>query len=212
MLQDVKTYLESIGVPETGGDGWTDKDWASLGGISSTEAFDAVVDADWLFTSLARTLRMRKALIQAPVLWELRKLNPFDFASDAAVKAGQMDDCGTGWGQIFAETALKARNYRIGEGIINGEPLDYDSTTDLRDVWDQFHHDEEYNVRTVAYVLLWNSEPLGVDRPDLSGDVHVTEAVLGRYNGTDSDAEQYGRELMGLYSVLEQYNALSRAQ
>ncbi|MBC7274172.1 MAG: DUF1906 domain-containing protein [Streptomyces sp.] len=211
MLQDVKAYLESIGVPETGGDGWTDKDWASLGGISNTEAFNAVVDADWLFTSLARTLRMRKALIQAPVLWELRKLNPLDFASDAAVKAGQLDDCSTGWGQIFAATAIKARNYCIGEGIINGEPLDYDSKADLRAVWDKLHDDEEYNVRTVAYVLLWNSELLGIDRPDLSGNVHVTEAVLGQYNGTGPDAEQYGRELMGLYHVLEQYNALSRA-
>ncbi|MGW8065517.1 hypothetical protein ACVV2G_25415 [Streptomyces ziwulingensis] len=46
----MKTYLESIGVPWTGGDGWTDKDWASLGGISNTEAFNAVVDADWLLS------------------------------------------------------------------------------------------------------------------------------------------------------------------
>ncbi|MEU0228154.1 hypothetical protein ABZ177_27895 [Streptomyces sp. NPDC006284] len=59
--------------------------------------------------------------------------------------------------------------------------------------------------------MLRNSELLGIDRPDLSGNVHVTEAVLGRYNGTGPDAEQYGRELMGLYHVLEQYNALSRA-
>lgn len=211
MLQDVKTYLESIGVPETGGDGWTDKDWASLGGISTTEAFDAVMDADWLFTSLARSLRMRKALIQAPVLWELRKLNPLDFIADAAVKAGERDDCSTGWGQIFAATAIKARNYCIGEGIINGEGMDYNSSADLRKVWYQLHDDQEYNVRTVAYVLLWNSELLGIDRPDLSGNVHVTEAVLGQYNGTGPDAEQYGRELMGLYHVLEQYNALSRA-
>ncbi|MFD7691080.1 glycoside hydrolase domain-containing protein [Streptomyces sp. NPDC059781] len=210
MLQDVKAYLESIGVPETGGDGWTDKDWASLGGISTTEAFDAVMDADWLFTSLARSLRMRKALIQAPVLWELRKLNPLDFIADAAVKAGERDDCSTGWGQIFAATAIKARNYCIGEGIINGEGMDYNSSADLRKVWYQLHDDQEYNVRTVAYVLLWNSELLGIDRPDLSGNVHVTEAVLGQYNGTGPDAEQYGRELMGLYHVLEQYNALSR--
>ncbi|MFC8421506.1 glycoside hydrolase domain-containing protein [Streptomyces sp. NPDC057236] len=210
LLQDVKAYLESIGVPETGGDGWTDKDWASLGGISTTEAFNAVMDADWLFTLLARTLRMRKALIQAPVLWELRKLNPLDFIADAAVKAGERDDCSTGWGQIFAATAIKARNYCIGEGIINGEGMDYESSADLRKVWYQLHEDQEYNVRTVAYVLLWNSELLGIDRPDLSGNVHVTEAVLGQYNGTGPDAEQYGRELMGLYHVLEQYNALSR--
>lgn len=32
MLTDVQTYLKSIGVAETGGDGWTDTDWATLGG------------------------------------------------------------------------------------------------------------------------------------------------------------------------------------
>lgn len=212
MLSSVKSYLVSIGVPETGGDGWTDKDWASLGGISTTEAYNAVVDADWLFTSLARSLRVRKALIQAPVMWELRKLNPLDFAADAAVQAGLKDDCSTGWGQIFAKTAIQARNYCIGEGIINGTGLDYTDADDLESVWNKLHDDQEYNVRSVAYTLLWNSELLMIPRPGLDGDVHVTEAVLGRYNGTGPDAEQYGQELMGLYNVLENYNALSRAE
>ncbi|WP_392840593.1 glycoside hydrolase domain-containing protein [Streptomyces sp. LN500] len=213
MLNAVKNYLTSIGVPETGGEGWTaDDDWATLGGISTTEAFNAVVDADWLFTSLARTLRVRKALIQAPVMWELRKLNPLDFAADAAVKAGLKDDCSTGWGQIFAKTAIQARNYCIGEGIINGTGLDYENEDDLENVWNKLHDDQEYNVRSVAYTLLWNGELLGIGRPNLNSSVHVTEAVLGRYNGEGPDAEQYGQELMGLYNVLENYNALSRAE
>ncbi|MGQ5654953.1 glycoside hydrolase domain-containing protein [Streptomyces sp. NPDC003343] len=211
MLTDVKNYLESIGVPETGGDGWTDSDWATLGGISTTEAFGAVVDADWLFTSLARTLRVRKALIQAPVMWELRKLNPLDFAADAAVQAGLKDDCSTGWGQIFAKTAIQARNYCIGEGIINGTGLDYNNKDDLRAVWDKLHDDQEYNIRSVAYTLIFNAELLGIPRPDLTGNVQVTEACLARYNGEGPDAEKYGQELMGLYNVLENYNALSRA-
>ncbi|MEV8023059.1 glycoside hydrolase domain-containing protein [Streptomyces sp. NPDC086554] len=211
LLKDVQNYLTSIGVPETGGDGWTDDDWATLGGISTTKAVNAVVDTDWLFTSLARTLRVRKALIQAPVLWELRKLNPLDFAADAAVKAGTKDDCSTGWGQIFAATAIQARNYCIGEGIINGTGLDPNSKTDLRDVWNKLHDDEDYNIRSVAYTLIWNAELLGIDRPGLNSSVHLTEALLGRYNGTGAAAEKYGQELMGLYNVLEKYNALSRA-
>ena len=55
-------------------------DWVTWDVDLHHEAFDRVMDADWLFTSLARPLKLRKALIQAPVLWELRKLNPLDFA------------------------------------------------------------------------------------------------------------------------------------
>lgn len=207
MLQDVKTYLESIGVPETGGDGWTDSDWVTLGGISNTEAFDAVVDSDWLFTALARQLRLRKALIQAPVLWELRKLNPLDFAADAAVMSGLDDDCSTGWGQIFAWVTIDARNYCMQQGIINGSPL---TDADKRDVWNKLHDDEEYNVRSVAYLTIYNSHLLGIARPSLSTSLADTRRLLARYNGTGDAAEQYGRELAGLYNVLENYNALSR--
>ncbi|MCF2435411.1 hypothetical protein LV779_15535 [Streptomyces thinghirensis] len=123
LLQDVRTYLDSIGVPETGGEGWeADDDWVTLGGISNTKAVELVLSADWLFTSLARQLKLRKALIQAPVLWELRKLNRSDVAADEAVKAGLDDDCSTGWGQIFAWVTIEARNYCMQQGIINGTP------------------------------------------------------------------------------------------
>ncbi|MDO0933355.1 DUF1906 domain-containing protein [Streptomyces sp. DG2A-72] len=207
MLQDVKTYLESIGVPETGGDGWTDKDWATLGGISNTEAFNAVVDADWLFTALARQLKLRKALIQAPVLWELRKLNPRDFASDAAVMSGAAEDCSTGWGQIWAWVTIDARNYCMQQGIINGTPL---TDADKRDVWNKLHDDQEYNVRSVAYLTVYNAHQLGIARPSLTTSLADAQALLARYNGTGDAAAQYGRELIGLYRVLENYNALSR--
>ncbi|MFE3047420.1 glycoside hydrolase domain-containing protein [Streptomyces albidoflavus] len=213
LLRDVQNYLTSIGVPETGGEGWTaDDDWVTIGGISTTDAVSKVVETDWLFTSLSRTLRVRKALIQAPVIWELRKLNPKDFLSDIAVKTGAADDCSTGWGQVFAVTAIRARNYCIGEGIINGTWMNPDDKTDLRTVWDKLHNDQEYNIRSVAYTLLWNADLLGVDRPALNSPAHLTQAVLARYNGTGPKADKYGQELIGLYNVLENYNALSRAK
>lgn len=209
MLADVQSYLTSIGVPETGGDGWTDKDWASLGGISTTEAFDAVMDADWLFTLLARQLKLRKALIQTPVLWELRKLNPGDFAADAAVLAGLDDDCSTGWGQIFAWVTIEARNYCMQQGIINGTPL---TSSDIGSVWTKLHEDQEYNLRSVAYLTIFNAHQIGVARPSLTTSPSTTQNLLARYNGPLNvpAAQQYGRELMGLYNVLENYNALSR--
>ncbi|MFJ8540699.1 glycoside hydrolase domain-containing protein [Streptomyces sp. NPDC093586] len=210
LLQDVRTYLESIGVPETGGEAWTpDKDWATLGGISSTKATELVLSADWLFTSLARQLKLRKALIQAPVLWELRKFNPLDIAADEAVKAGADDDCSTGWGQIFAWVTIDARNYCMQQGIINGTPLTDD---DIPSVWRQLNEDTTYNIRSVAYLTIYNAHQIGAPRPGLSTTLSQTQALLARYNGTGDDAAQYGRELIGLYNVLENYNMLSRGQ
>ncbi|MDA5140562.1 DUF1906 domain-containing protein [Streptomyces sp. AD681] len=206
-LKDVQDYLVSIGVPETGGDEWNDDDWATIGGISTTEAFDSVIRMDPLFTDLARVLRVRKALVQAPVLWELRKWNPLDKFADDAVKDGDRDDSSTGWGQIFAATAIKARNYCIDQGIINGSRL---TDADMASVWTRLHEDPIYNITTAAYVTLWDAAEIGVARPGLNTSDSDSQAILARYNGTGDGAEKYGRELIGLYQVLEQYNGTIR--
>ncbi|GAA3017783.1 glycoside hydrolase domain-containing protein [Streptomyces fulvorobeus] len=207
MLSDVRQYLGSIGVPETGGEGWTaDNDWVTYNVVSTTEAFGMVMDADWLFTNLARTLKIRKALIQAPVLWELRKLNPLDALADEAVKAGLKDDASTGWGQIFAWVTIDARNYCMRQGIINGTPL---TSSDTRAVWNNLQ-EPEYNIPSVAYLTIYNAYQLGIARPNLTTTAANTQALLARYNGTGPAAAQYGRELAGLYNVLENYNKLSR--
>lgn len=217
MLGEVRSYLESIGVPETGGDGWTDTDWATLGGISNTKAFELVVSADWLFTSLARQLRLRKALIQTPVLWELRKLNPLDFAADTAVKTGLDDDCSTGWGQIFAWVAIEARNHCVRQGIINGQILDRGQDVDA--VWAQLNEDPIYNMKTAAYLTIFNAHQIGHPRPGLETSDAASELLLARYNGPlvvdgqpNGPALEYGRQLLGLYRVLEKYYRLSRNQ
>ncbi|MCX4563495.1 DUF1906 domain-containing protein [Streptomyces phaeochromogenes] len=216
MLQEVRSYLESIGVPETGGDGWTDPDWATLGGISNTKAFELVLSADWLFTSLARQLRVRKALIQAPVLWELRKFNPLDIAADTAVKTGVDDDCSTGWAQIFAWVAIDARNHCVEQGIINGSILD--DPRDKPSVWTQLNEDPIYNIKSAAYLTLFNAHQINLPRPGLNTSEGDSERILSRFNGppVTSDGKpnlpalQYGRELVGLYRVLEKYYRLSR--
>lgn len=210
MLKDVQKYLKSIGVPETGGDGWTDKDWATLGGNSTTESYDAVLSMDWLFTALARQYKLRKALLQAPVLWELRKLNPLDIAGDEAVKKGVKDDSSTGWGQIFAWVTIDARNYCMQQGLINGTPLSQDKS-DVQRVWTRLQ-DPEYNIRSVACLTLYNAHQLKIARPGLKTSQAHTQKLLARYNGTGGDAAQYGRELIGLYNVLENYNKLSRSK
>jgi peptidoglycan hydrolase-like protein with peptidoglycan-binding domain len=206
-LDEVQRYLESIGVPETGGDGWTDDDWATIGGNSTTEAFDDILSMDWLFTHLARHLRLRKALVQAPVLWEIRKWNVLDKVADEEVKDGHRSDSSTGWGQIFAWVAIAARNYCIERGIINGDLLTED---DRASVWKRLHEDPAYNISTAAYLTIFNAHQTAVPRPGLDTSDSDTEEILARYNGIDEGAQKYGRELIGLYQVLERFNRISR--
>ncbi len=208
LLEDVQEYLTSIGVPETGGEGLVDKDVVTYNMITTTKAVEGVMALDWLFTNLARTLKLRKALIQAPVLWELRKLNPLDVVADEAVKKGLRDDSSTGWGQIFAWVTIQARNYCMQQGIINGTPL---TSADTRKVWDALQ-DPPYNIRSVAYLTIYNAQQIGIARPSLTTSRADTQALLARYNGTGDAAAQYGRELLGLYDVLENYNQLSRGR
>lgn len=213
LLSDVQGYLESIGVPETGGDGW-DPDWVTLWGITTTVALERVLSIDWFLTRLSRDLGFRKALIQAPIIWELRKLNAADMIADDAVKAGQRDDSSTGWAQIFAYRAIQANNFCVEQELINGVLLDEED--DLRDIWFQLHEDQIFNARSASYLLFFNSELLAnegtpVPLPSLTTTRNDSQLLLQRYNGRGPDAEAYGHELIGLYDVLESYNALVRA-
>lgn len=210
MKAEIRTYLESIGVPETGGDGWTDDDWITLGGISNSEAIDAVISMDWLFTRLARNLRLRKALVQAPVLWELRQFNPLDPIADEAFKAGLKDDSSTGWGQIFGWVAIEARNYCVEQGLLN-EPL-LTLEDDRSTVWTRLHEDPEYNIETAAYLTVYNAFQVHLPRPGLDTSDSASERIIARYNGTDEAiTEQYGRDVGGVYRVMESYYARHRA-
>ncbi|MEV5984929.1 hypothetical protein AB0L85_07875 [Streptomyces sp. NPDC052051] len=101
---------------------------------------------------------------------------------------------------------IDARNYCMQQGIINGTPL---TSSDKRVVWDKLQ-EPEYNIPSVAYLTIYNAWQLGILRPNLTTSLADTQALLARYNGTGDYAAKYGRELIGLYNVLENYNKLSR--
>ncbi|MFI7016116.1 hypothetical protein [Streptomyces sp. NPDC050164] len=67
------------------------------------------------------------------------------------------------------------------QGIINGTPL---TDADERDVWNKLHDDQEYNVRSVAYLTVCNAHQLGIARPSPTTSLADTQALLARYNGT----------------------------
>jgi peptidoglycan hydrolase-like protein with peptidoglycan-binding domain len=213
-LNAVQQYLEGIGVPESGGEPWEfDKDWATWGARSNTMAFDYVTTTlDHICTDVARQLGIRKALIQAPVLWELRKYNLLDYVKEQAILNGLDDDSSTGAGQIFAWVAIEARNYCVSQGILNAPLLDANS--DRRSVWMSLYFDPIYNIQTAGYLTVYNAYQIGLPKPTLDTPFSDIQNIIARYNGllTEPAAVQYGIEVSGLYSVLEQYNSILRQQ
>ncbi|WP_375026999.1 glycoside hydrolase domain-containing protein [Actinomadura sp. GTD37] len=109
LLSDIRHYFSTIGIEESG-----------VGQPYPTEeSFRILMAYDRLITNLARTLRMRKSLIQVPLLWEIWHYSDLDIVSDELVRqhyqngvGGKMDGS-TGLGQIFAATAINSRNYSV---------------------------------------------------------------------------------------------------
>jgi hypothetical protein len=211
LLADVQSYLlNSMGVPETGGN----QGAQALTYRSTTEAFDLMMSFDGLVTQLARTFRMRKAIIQAPLLWEIRMYNTLDVVGDEAVidhydgtGLSTKTDSSTGLAQIFAATAIRGRNHCILAGLIGGSLMLPSDENDLWNVWQQLHNDHDYNIRTVPTVLIEGANDVGVPRPSMFTGEEDTRRTLARYNGTDERAQDYGRAMLGLHQVFEKYNA-----
>ncbi|GAA3798424.1 DUF1906 domain-containing protein [Sphaerisporangium flaviroseum] len=229
LLRDLTGYLDSIGVREM-----------PLIWPNSTEhALDLVLAHDALITGLSRIHRMRKALIQGPIFWEIRKLTPEDALADLAVTAYYgyrteleawealppdqrldvpmptppfvlKEDASTGLGQIFARTAIAAHNHGIVSGLIDERPLDPDDWHVTQAVWRRLREDPDHNISTVPLVLINGAHESGVGGDPLAYDTTQLGEVLARYNGTGAGAEQYGHELSGVYAVFEKYNASLR--
>ncbi|MET7567037.1 glycoside hydrolase domain-containing protein [Streptomyces sp. NPDC005492] len=206
LLTDVQNYfVNSMGVPEQGGEGSM-----AYSTRSTTQSLQVVLDLDWLITSLSRTYGMRKALIQCPLLWEIRAYNIADKAADDAVEAGLSDESSTGLGQIRAHTGIGARNYCVDAGIITGRIMNADNPDDLSTMWHSLHDDDVYNVSTIPAVLVQGAALVGVARPSVTSSDDDSRQIMGRYNGTGEGAIRYGNAMIGLYAVFEKYNSLFR--
>ncbi|EWC61824.1 putative peptidoglycan binding domain protein [Actinokineospora spheciospongiae] len=212
LLADVRAYLEGRGVPETGGDGWQ-----ALTLNSTTEAVDVVLALDWLITRLARSYRMRKALIQCPLLWEYRAYNVGDPAADALVRQYHEGtgvgpaDSSTGLGQVFARTAITATNHCVRQGVIGGQLRNPDADADLWEVWQKLNGDPVYNVGVIPAVHVWGAADIGVARPNPLTNEDDSRRIMARYNGTANSSVGYGVAMVDLYRIFERYQAPLRS-
>lgn len=205
MLADLRTYLEGIGVPES--NVYTNR--------TTAQAYDIMLQHDRLVTELSKALRLRKALIQAPLFWEMRKRTYEDDVADAAVVSyysGSLgnDDCPTGLAQIFARTAIRANNYCTQNGIVAGTVLDPTNQDHVWMIWKVLYDQDDKNVETVPLVLLHGAGTLGLPRPGLDADEYLTRRVLERFNGTGDAAVNYGYQLLGVFQVFEKYHKMIR--
>ncbi|WP_245614487.1 glycoside hydrolase domain-containing protein [Actinokineospora inagensis] len=201
---------------------------------SVRESLDVVVAYDELITNLSRSYGVRKAVIQSEVCWEYWKETPQDNVSDGLVvswyayqeayeawqsvpvgpaptpPAVAVDDCSTGIAQIFAATAIRGRNWAVGQGLIPDAPVNGGDWHKVWDTWKQLHDNGNYNISTVPLVLFEGGSQVGVTGRRLDYTEVELKKLFARYNGTGAPADLYGRELYGMYLVFEGYNARLR--
>lgn len=197
-------------------------------------SIDVVIAYDELITNLSRSLGVRKAMIQAEVFWEYWKQTPADDLADGFVVSWYAykiafeawervpigpaptppaivhEDASTGIAQIFAATAIRARNWALGQGLITGDPLNGNDWHVVYNTWNSLHDDGNYNVSTVPYVLFEGAAQLGITGLRLNYTETELRQIFSRYNGTGEGAELYGRELHGVYLIFEDHNAALR--
>ncbi|MFC4054450.1 glycoside hydrolase domain-containing protein [Actinomadura syzygii] len=202
LLSDIRHYFSTIGIEESG-----------IGQPYSTEeSFRILMAYDRLITNLARALRMRKSLIQVPLLWEIRHYSDLDIASDELVRQhynngiGGKIDGSTGLGQIFAATAIAARNHSVDLGILNVPKLNPAKEADLWPIWQKLNTEPDFNIGVVPHVHIWGANDVGAPRPSLDYSDANTLRVLVRYQGSGPDAEADGQKRLGLYRVFESFN------
>jgi peptidoglycan hydrolase-like protein with peptidoglycan-binding domain len=185
---------------------------------NTTQSIDLMFKYDWLTTRLARVFRMRKALINCSLLWEIRNLSAADLVADEQVISyyqtgvGLRNDCSTGLAQIFAKTAINARNLGITQGVISGTIMDITKEADLWAVWQQLNSgdDQTFNISTIPLVHNWGANALGIPQPNLNSTDDETHQIITRYNGTNAAAIEYGNIGIGLYRIFEKYYAPMR--
>ncbi|WP_206675848.1 glycoside hydrolase domain-containing protein [Nocardioides zeae] len=217
LLDNLRTYLFGLGYGDTGSPGPE----GLLRLRSTPESLDKVLEHDELITSLANTLRIRKALIQSVLFQEVRHYSSQDVLSDTWVVQyheglgalpGYPSDSSTGIGQIYGWVAIQARNWGIVNSKIGGVQMDSQNEDHCYLVWKKLKNDESFNVSTIPLVLLHGASKMSdVTPPHLdSTDAH-TQRILGRYNGTGDAADEYGAKVFGYYQIFEAFNLAARS-
>lgn len=184
-----------------------------------------VLALDPYITQLAADFNCRKALILTPMIHEGLCWNDADAAADLLVRAYyvaleggspeipdyEFNDSSTGLCQIFSRTAIIAYNFAITWGMQTGRNYDYNVWQDRWDMWKRLQ-DHEFNLKVAMFVMMREAQVnLGItptDTRDMTPSQVMRMCVL--YNGTNTNAQVYGRNRMSQYYTLCKWEEVFR--
>ncbi|MBF4461079.1 MULTISPECIES: glycoside hydrolase domain-containing protein [unclassified Rathayibacter] len=190
---------------------WADEPPQRIIMASNRAALKArIANHDALITALASSHKVYKALILTPMIWEGSVINPADPVADTAVRAyyawkegrapqppALKDDSSTGACQIFARTAISARNWARSKSLLLDRAYDATKWQDLWEIWQKLASDEAFNITTALYVMMQeatNRTSLAHTELRKLTPSQVMNTLTG-YNGADV----YGRDRSFLY-------------
>ncbi|MFY1574180.1 glycoside hydrolase domain-containing protein [Verrucosispora sp. WMMD703] len=223
LLTALRNYLNPLDTPKVG----------LIHSIEET--LDKVLAHDELITNLSRGYNVRKALLQTNPFWEYWKQTLEESVADAAVRlwyvyrqqleawenSGHLGtpptpmperpDSSTGVSQIFAASAIRARNWAKGRGLVPGAAQDASDWHVMWDTWRSLNENDNYNISTVPLILFEGGHRrAGISGQRLTYTDQEIEQMLASYQGDGSNSVVYGRETMGVYRCFEATNALIR--
>lgn len=177
---------------------------------------------DGYITTRSAQLGVYKALGMTTLIWEAMVINPTDPGVDqlviayyAALEAGltpppgTRPDASTGPCQIFAETAIPARNWAKSKGLIADGPYDVTNWQDMKNVWFGLYGNEEFNIETSILVSMYNAETKCGVGPSSIRTLTPSDVswVYQAYNGWDSPRGLiYGREKAQLHYLIRKWH------
>ncbi|RWZ49536.1 DUF1906 domain-containing protein [Labedella phragmitis] len=183
---------------------------------------------DQYITELATTLGVPKALIMTPLIWEGMVINPGDAGADALVAAyyaakelgqtpppGSRSDSSTGVCQAKAETAIRANNWGVSQGIVTSRSYDAAVWQDMWDMWRLIKNDEESAILMGALTMMMEASGAGgASRSQLRQMTpsQVMAMCVGYNNswfdgGTPAQESMvYGRNRMQLYYTIKRWH------
>lgn len=113
-------------------------------------------------------------------------------------------DSSTGYGQIFAATAIQAINFAYEQGFRDlpvSPPVD--ASRSLGTVWRRLHSDKPFNIRCIALCLLHAAAEMTGSTDFETFSPEALQLVFTRYNANAQKITQYGKDTYAHYQTFQ---------
>ena len=202
---------------------------------TTTECVDIILNYDSTITSYCNMYCVPKELVQTLLLRELWCVDSIDTVADEAVKAYfrwkeecenwsklsfaeqliipypeaplvMREDCSTGLGQMFAWVAIDANNLARNKGLISTRAYNKDDWHDCREVWFNLHNNDTFAIKMTTLEMYHCADYAGICGSLFHCKEAQIKAILSRYNGTGTAAQNYGNECYEYYKIFKKYS------